>query len=121
MFQKGPGYVLAFGDPFQRRFGGCRWGQLTEARSWPKLGLEQGDGARWTSPPPPAQYQNSGGAGYARGWGTRMGWHARLGLDTLSAHGGLGEGRDLLPSFERWGGGEQMPALELYRTHQELG
>ncbi|XP_061257775.1 phosphorylase b kinase gamma catalytic chain, skeletal muscle/heart isoform [Bos javanicus] len=37
MFQKGPGYVLAFGDPFQRCLGGCRWGQWTEARSWPQV------------------------------------------------------------------------------------
>ena len=37
MFQKGPGYILAFGDPFQRCLGGCRWGQWTEARSWPQV------------------------------------------------------------------------------------
>ena len=54
-------------------------------------------------PPPPTQCQNLGGAGYAREWGTRMGWHARLGPDTPSACGGLGEGRDLLP---RGGEGE---------------
>ena len=90
-------------------------GQRHEAG--PKLGLEQGDGARWTSPPT----QNSGGASCAREWGPWMGWHARLGPATPSVHGGLGEGRDLLLGFERWGAGEQMPALELYRTHQELG
>ena len=69
----------------------------------------------------PAQCWNSGGDGGAREWGPWMGWHARLGRDTPSAHGGLGEGRDLLSGFEKWGAGEQMPALELYRTHQELG
>ena len=93
-------------------------GQRHEAG--PKLGLEQGDGARWTSSPT-RPVPKLGWRWFAREWGPWMGWHARLGQDTPSVHGGLGEGRDLLSGFERWGAGEQMPALELYRTHQELG
>lgn len=85
-------------------------GQRHEAG--PKLGLEQGYGARWTSAPTRPVPELSGGASYAREWGPWMGWHARLGPATPSVHGGLGKGRDLL-GFERWGAGEQMPALEL--------
>lgn len=52
MFQKGPGYVLAFGDPLQRGALGDAGGDSGQRHeAGPKLGLEQGDGARWTSSP----------------------------------------------------------------------
>lgn len=70
------------------------------ARGWSKINL----------PKPPKEKS------VARTWGTwswpgNASWDGILGwVQTYSAHGGLGEGQDLvLPQFGRWGA--QMPIL----------